>query len=645
LCANGGCPDPVSGALPPAVNSAIIQPAASTGPLYPLTAIPALNSDFGAPATLYLDFHGEPAGSWLQTVPATPAYDIDGDPTTFSAQELTNIQQIWAAIAEAYSPFNVNVTTVDPGNWSTGGHRQFRDIIGGNGSWTGVAEGGTAYVGSYSDGILPDTAYVFSTNLGNDPTYTAIDAVHEAGHGFGLQHQSFYSGATKTSEYNPGNGVTAPFMGNALNGTRATWWDGQSSLGYNVIQDDVSVLTRSLGLRPENVGQGSSAASPLSVSGTSLSGSGIVESLAQQDYFSFTTAGGTCTFSVNVAQYRPMLHAILELHDASNNVIAVANNAGALSQTITANLAAGQYYLVVKSYGQYGDLGQYALSGNVPSGGPAYVVGRYIFYNDSLFDGNDPAANSADDGAIASDKQALLPGRVASFANYTSYSKGINGIMLDVANLPAADSSNGTSPGLLDFTFTVGNAADPATWSAAPEPTILVRGGAGVGGSTRIEFVWANGSIRNQWLQVTTKADASTGLSSPDVFYFRSLVGQSGEAAVNGLFTVGPGDEAAARLHPQSFLDSAAVDNPYDYDRDGKVNAADQLIARYSLRSTGLGLFQLDPSAAPTQVTATAVSSQGQMGLLSRSPAYSPPPPPQPSHALPHRRHVRQILT
>ena len=40
------------------------------------------------------------------------AFDQDGDPTTFSSGELTAIQQIWSVVAEAYSPFNVDVTTV-----------------------------------------------------------------------------------------------------------------------------------------------------------------------------------------------------------------------------------------------------------------------------------------------------------------------------------------------------------------------------------------------------------------------------------------------------------------------------------------------------------------------------------------------------
>src|SRR5690349_13924748 len=61
------------------------------------------------------------------------------------------------------------------------------------------------------------------------------------------------------------------------------------------------------------------------------------------------------------------------------------------------------------------------------------VVGESIFYNNSTFDGNNASVNSSDDAAVASDKQALLPGDTATFENYTSYSKGINGIIVDVS--------------------------------------------------------------------------------------------------------------------------------------------------------------------------------------------------------------------
>src|SRR5690348_6381568 len=68
-----------------------------------------------------------------------------------------------------------------------------------------------------------------------------------------------------------------------------------------------------------------------------------------------------------------------------------------------------------------------------PAAAAPSVVGRWLFYNQSAFDGNDPAANPADDGAIATDKSALTPNNTAQTTNFTSYSKGINGLMVDIA--------------------------------------------------------------------------------------------------------------------------------------------------------------------------------------------------------------------
>ncbi|HYW81439.1 MAG TPA: lamin tail domain-containing protein, partial [Thermoguttaceae bacterium] len=63
----------------------------------------------------------------------------------------------------------------------------------------------------------------------------------------------------------------------------------------------------------------------------------------------------------------------------------------------------------------------------------AQVVGRYVFYNNSKFDGENPAANTADDQAIAVDKTALLPGQTATPANVGSFHHGINRIVIDVS--------------------------------------------------------------------------------------------------------------------------------------------------------------------------------------------------------------------
>jgi len=229
------------------------------------------------------------------------------------------------------------------------------------------------------------------------------------------------------------------------------------------------------------------------------------------------------------------------------------------------------------------------LSGVSANTNEPAVVGRYIFYHSSLFDAFDTSASRFDDGAIAPDKQALLPGvGPATFANYTSYSKGINGIMVDIANLPG-------TPTLADFLFNAGSSSNPALWVAAPAPSaMLVSPGDGAQGSTRIEFTWRDGAIRNEWLQVTVKADAAIGLTTPDVFYFGNLVGSSGAAPLNNQFIITAVDEAAPATDLHGFLGPTEIDDPYDYNRDGKVDATDQLIARYDL---GVALPVIDPVA------------------------------------------------
>src|SRR5258708_26098028 len=70
-----------------------------------LSSIPALSSRPSASAKIYLDFDGASAQSWgSYNVTTTPAYDQDGDPTTFSSGELASINEIWQRVSEKFSP-------------------------------------------------------------------------------------------------------------------------------------------------------------------------------------------------------------------------------------------------------------------------------------------------------------------------------------------------------------------------------------------------------------------------------------------------------------------------------------------------------------------------------------------------------------
>ncbi len=178
---------------------------------------------------------------------------------------------------------------------------------------------------------------------------------------------------------------------------------------------------------------------------------------------------------------------------------------------------------------------------------PVAIEGRWLFYNRSSFDGNSAAANAADDAAIATDKQALRPGATASFANYSGFSLGLNGIMIDVSGLPTE-----FTPDAGDFEFRVGNDANVGGWAAAAVPeTVAVRRGAGVGGSDRVTLIWADHAIRKQWLEVTVLA-AGLGMDENDVFYFGNAVAEAGNSTANAQVTTT--DLLLARNNQSNFL-------------------------------------------------------------------------------------------
>ncbi len=206
----------------------------------------------------------------------------------------------------------------------------------------------------------------------------------------------------------------------------------------------------------------------------------------------------------------------------------------------------------------------------------ADVIGRFIFYNNSSYDGNDPTATDLDDSAIATDKTPLLPGSAASFANYTSYQRGINGVMLDIADVANAGSLNAT-----DFAFAVGNDNNPTAWTTAPPPSsVWVRQGEGVNASDRVTIIWPDNVIENEWLEVTVQATSNTGLVAPDIHYWGNAIGETGNDAGNAF--VNAFDTGFVRDNPHGFLSPAEIDDPADFNRDRRVDAFDFGVARDS---------------------------------------------------------------
>jgi hypothetical protein len=226
------------------------------------------------------------------------------------------------------------------------------------------------------------------------------------------------------------------------------------------------------------------------------------------------------------------------------------------------------------------------------------VVQRAVFYNGSTWDGNNLAANTSDDAAIDTTKSALLPGQTGGFANYTGYSRGLNGIMVDIAG------PHGTI-GADDFSIKVGNNNTPGSWAAGPAPTsVTLRAGAGSGGSDRYTLIWANNAIQKTWLQVTLLANANTGLSANDVFYFGNAIGEVGNTSANAFVT--SADEALIRLNFTTGFGTVPVTAPYDIDKNRFVQTSDAALSRVN-QTTAFSALRL--IVAPSEAGSPAIGA------------------------------------
>jgi hypothetical protein len=251
------------GALHGESSTAVGAALAMSSAVYPLNSIPPLHSNPGAPATLYLDFNGHSRSTWgFFPSPPTPVYDADGDATTFSTDELTFIQNVWQVVAEDFAPFNIDVTTVEPAVLAPGVSDSaangvaLRLAIGdSSASVAGVAQK-NSFTNSYAN-----VAFVYAEGSTDHLYYGRITS-HEAGHSFGLDHQ--------TEWLRPGLDWTA-IMTSTTFGSPAVWHNRITEAGST--QDDIALIARSanvFGFRPDDHAATAGSATPLVGGGDEL---------------------------------------------------------------------------------------------------------------------------------------------------------------------------------------------------------------------------------------------------------------------------------------------------------------------------------------------------------------------------------------
>lgn len=358
-----------------------------TGPEFQLASLP------GASLTIYLDFDGHTTTgttwntqSGLTTI-VSPPYDRDGDPESWSAQELQIIADSWAVVAEDFAPWQVNVTTIDPGTealrYSGGGDSEWGvRVVVTDDTWASCGCGGHAYIGAFDD-PQDEPAFVYNSSfVGVSEAIT-----HEVGHTLYLAHDGTLSGSAYYSGHDGTGPGWAPIMGvgyyeEISQWSRQEYYDANNTgagANYGQGDDDVAIISNtSLGNIPIRTDDHGDVTSPTALVGASPSVGGVIESRTDVDAFSFSTSGGLVVLGASPAAIGPNLDISLTMRNSLGTVVAASNPVDAQNASITTTVGAGTYTVEVdgvgvgtpgsnppSGYTDYGSLGQYTVSGTI----------------------------------------------------------------------------------------------------------------------------------------------------------------------------------------------------------------------------------------------------------------------------------------
>ena len=361
-----------------------------------------LHSKPGSQRTIYLDFDGHLVANtaWnssdgvSNTIPQPP-FDLDGNPATFDEVERDVVQEVWQRVAEDYAPFDVDVTTKDPGldglrrsstADSTYGMRvlitpsntdTYSKVCGGC--------GGTAYLGVFdnvdSGSGDYDPAWVFTdVPGGTDPKFIGDTVSHEVGHTLALSHDfdgEFDSGFA----YYDGHGAWGPIMGTGFQRPIMQWSKGEFAAAGND-EDDLTVITSNgLTYRGDDHANTTTGATDLGA-GTTTTRTGIIGRPADKDYFTINRpCSGSLQVDAQPAPTSPNLDLQVRLLDSAGGELGSVDPtsvkvdkyvATGMDAQLDLTVPAGIFHIEVDGvgaldplttgYSDYGSLGAYTLS-------------------------------------------------------------------------------------------------------------------------------------------------------------------------------------------------------------------------------------------------------------------------------------------
>lgn len=566
-CEMVGAPAPRAISTPASATSG-----ATAASAVPTSQPPARHSRSGSGNVIYLDFNGHQISTtaWNLATSTQPAvatydcrpYDTDGSPNTFSDQEQADILEIWARVAEDYAPFDVDVTTEEPGSFSS---RVGRVLITSATDRNGITMprannanvAGVAYLDAFGEANYSylSPALIYFDRLYSQPDYIAEAASHEMGHNLALSHDGITGGDEYYAGHGNGDTSWAPIMGAAYSQNVSQWSKGDFT-GANNLQDDLQILANHLGYAADDFGNTRAAATPFTIAGSALSASGCLGTTGDADVFSFTISVGSGSCSFSALPYRAPSRTAggnadlkLTLLDAAGTAIATSDPTWTTAANLTANtLGAGTYYLQISTagtgapfgsppigYTPYGSVGRYTISGQLtllakpvidqPSTGSG-VFGGPLEYSISA---TNPVVSYGATGLPTGVSVDPGSGRISG----TPLQAGIFDITLSA--------TNAAGTGTRSFQLVI-NTAPPAITTAPARRTVLAPG---QGGTLGVAVVSLSGNPTYRWFRQGHEILNATGASL-------SIAPASRDTA--GWYQVAITDSYGTRLSPPAFV-------------------------------------------------------------------------------------------
>jgi len=245
------------------------------------------------------------------------------------------------------------------------------------------------------------------------------------------------------------------------------------------------------------------------------------------------------------------------------------------------------------------------------------VTNTKVYYKGSTF------AGTSVDAALDTSKALVKsgPGSLQlSYENLINSSRGINGIVLDVAGLV------GTSLATADYTLRVSptgafnEAANPPSgWAAAAAPSLIDVVAGGTTAPSRVRFEWPDNAIANRWLQIRILPTTNTGLREAQTFYIGHLLGETTGTLTLGSYLVQVAD--LNQIVPEVGK-VANVVNKFDITKNGLIQVSDITAMRARVGVGSLRNITIPPagSAGEAEGGIGGMSLQAPLVVTSKQP-------------------------